>query len=100
MSSGERGEGVMRLQEALMHTGRELPRSTAGGNGPADGIFGSETKSEVTRFQRDHGLFVDGLAGRQTFGLLDQFMEQQEREAAAVGEDGDWEMTTARESRE
>ncbi|WAC07472.1 MAG: peptidoglycan-binding domain-containing protein [Thermodesulfobacteriota bacterium] len=34
--------------------------------GAADGIMGSRTRQAVMRFQRDHGLPVDGIAGPAT----------------------------------
>lgn len=36
----------------------------------ADGIYGSETRAAVIRFQRDNDLLVDGIAGPQTLGKL------------------------------
>lgn len=35
-----------------------------------DGIFGGGTESAVRSYQRDHGLSVDGIAGKGTFGSL------------------------------
>jgi N-acetyl-anhydromuramyl-L-alanine amidase AmpD len=35
-----------------------------------DGLNGDETKAAVTAFQREHGLSVDGIAGRQTIAAL------------------------------
>ena len=35
-----------------------------------DGIYGPSTMIAVTAFQRDHGLSVDGAAGKQTQALL------------------------------
>src|SRR4051794_32408739 len=37
---------------------------------PADGIFGRHTKREVKRFQRRHGLTVDGRVGPVTTHTL------------------------------
>lgn len=48
---------------------RCLQRSLAGAGfspGPVDGGFGNMTRSAVVAFQRSRGLFVDGVAGRQT----------------------------------
>lgn len=38
--------------------------------GPVDGIFGSQTVSAVKSFQRDHGLVVDGIVGKNTYYYL------------------------------
>lgn len=38
----------------------------------ADGKFGPSTKRAVETFQRAYGLFVDGIAGRQTIAALKQ----------------------------
>ncbi len=37
-----------------------------------DGYFGSGTAAAVEAFQRDYGLFADGIVGRQTLTELDQ----------------------------
>lgn len=39
-------------------------------NGKVDGIFGSETKSAVIRFQREAGLVQDGIVGSKTWNAL------------------------------
>src|SRR5688572_9639596 len=45
--------------------------------GPIDGLYGPMTKAAVERFQRSHGLAVDGVVGLQTKGrLLAQRAEQ------------------------
>ena len=36
----------------------------------ADGYFGPATETAVERFQRDHGLAVDGLVGEATWAAL------------------------------
>ena len=38
--------------------------------GPVDGLFGPLTERAVTRFQRRHGLVVDGVVGRHTLRAL------------------------------
>ena len=66
---GERGPAVVKIQEALLHTGFDLPQYGA------DGHFGAETEAAVKAFQRDAGLtgrLVDGVVGPLTLELLDQ----------------------------
>jgi peptidoglycan hydrolase-like protein with peptidoglycan-binding domain len=98
MSIGEQGRGVKLLQEALIETGIPMPRSTHGGKTPADGIFGPETKAAVTECQTRFGLMIDGIAGRQTFTALDEFMLERERETPARLNTSRWAMTTARKA--
>lgn len=38
--------------------------------GKVDGIFGSQTKDAVIRFQRDYGLTADGIVGKNTLASL------------------------------
>ncbi|MBO9773527.1 peptidoglycan-binding protein [Xanthomonas axonopodis pv. begoniae] len=42
----------------------------------ADGDFGGNTKYAVEQFQREHGLQVDGVVGRQTQAALGQALSQ------------------------
>jgi len=61
---GCRGDEVVRLQNALINAGyKNYVRS-------ADGVFGQWTYDAVCAFQRDHGLTVDGIAGKKTQNLL------------------------------
>jgi N-acetyl-anhydromuramyl-L-alanine amidase AmpD len=63
---GSRGEGVLRLQEALSHLGYL--------GDPADGIFDEATRRGVMAFQRDVHLPVDGRVGAQTAGMILQLL--------------------------
>ena len=60
---GCRGEAVRRLQQALRNAGYTQVRTV-------DGIYGQWTYDAVRAFQRDHGLSVDGIAGRKTQNAL------------------------------
>ena len=64
VSRGSTGKDVTALQTYLIHLGY-----SCGDNG-ADGVFGSGTRAAVRDFQRDHGLTVDGIAGRKTWAAL------------------------------
>ncbi|NLJ78074.1 MAG: cell wall hydrolase [Tissierellia bacterium] len=59
---GHRGADVSRLQGALNQRGYY--------NYAVDGIYGKITEQAVIRFQIDHGIRIDGIAGPQTQGTL------------------------------
>jgi hypothetical protein len=71
MRPGERGLAVQKLQQALIDLGFPMPVSTRR-RGTPDGIYGAETTSIVRKFQRQNGLRVDGVVGRNTMSRLDQ----------------------------
>ena len=54
---GDRGSLVSLLQKGLKRAGFELE---------VDGVFGEETRRQLTRFQRREGLTEDGVAGPAT----------------------------------
>ena len=60
---GSKGAAVTRLQQALKGEGYYR-------TGYVDGIYGDLTYAAVKEFQRDHGLAVDGIAGRKTQNAL------------------------------
>ena len=60
---GCKGEDVKTLQKALLAAGYKQVRT-------ADGIYGQWTYDAVRSFQKDHGLAVDGVAGKDTLGAL------------------------------
>ena len=62
LARGSRGPEVTELQKRLNMLGYVV--------GPIDGIFGRQTEAGVRLFQKERGLKVDGIAGRQTIGLL------------------------------
>ena len=64
LRSGAKGEDVRALQILLMGRGYSV------GNSGADGIFGNDTHSAVTKYQKANGLEVDGIAGEETMSAL------------------------------
>ena len=64
--SGNSGTYVRLIQQSLLEMGYTLPEFGA------DGIFGSETKAAVERFQKDVGINDDGIVGPITMNELDQ----------------------------
>ena len=68
LGRGSKGSEVIELQKKLIQLGYTL--------GKADGKFGSKTEAAVRRFQKEHGLRVDGLAGTQTIKELKRLTGQ------------------------
>ena len=62
---GDENAAVERLQERLVERGLLPP-------GSADGDFGPNTRRAVEALQREQGLEVDGIVGRDTRGALGQ----------------------------
>lgn len=61
---GSTGELVRRIQSALISKGYSC------GSAGVDGSFGADTEAAVRRYQKDHGLEVDGIAGSNTQASL------------------------------
>ena len=59
---GSRSGEVRDIQRSLQERGYDV--------GGVDGIFGTRTKNALMRFQKDQGLTVDGIAGKQTLKAL------------------------------
>lgn len=59
---GSRGDEVRRVQQKLKSMGYYT--------GNVDGIYGTQTKKAVEKFQRNTGLSVDGIAGPKTLSYL------------------------------
>jgi hypothetical protein len=62
LKSGDSGDEVKRLQEALAALGYDV--------GEADGVFGAATEEAVKQFQADSGIEADGVAGPQTLTAI------------------------------
>lgn len=59
---GSQGERVRQVQQKLINWGYM--------GGWADGYFGQQTFDAVVKFQKRHGLKVDGVVGSETFAAL------------------------------
>ena len=66
LKRGSNGEYVTLLQTKLANLGYDL------GSYGVDGDFGKATEAAVKKFQKDHGLKVDGIVGAQTWAALEQ----------------------------
>lgn len=59
---GDKGDAVLRLQQTLAEYGYY--------DGDLDGRYGNQTRYAVERFQYNHGLVADGIAGKHTLTVL------------------------------
>lgn len=66
LKQGMSGNEVRDLQQKLISAGY----GDLLGNGQDDGIFGAKTAQAVKAYQKDNGLVVDGIAGKNTLGAL------------------------------
>jgi hypothetical protein len=64
LKNGSVGSQVKKLQETLTSLGYSV------GSTGADGIYGKATAAAVKQYQKDNGLSVDGIAGKNTLGSL------------------------------
>ena len=64
LSRGSKGDDVKKLQTALIDAGYDV------GSTGADGSYGPKTQAAVKQYQKDNGLQVDGIAGKNTQGSL------------------------------
>ena len=65
LRNGTEGEDVRQLQSLLIQLGYDC------GRWGADGDFGDCTEMAVRKFQKEHDLAVDGIAGKNTFAALE-----------------------------
>ena len=80
LTYGDRGEDVQRVQQALEILGYKP--------GKVDGTFGAYTENALRKFQKAHGLAVDGIAGTKTREMLFELAEGKttNQTAAAVAQ--------------
>ena len=79
LKNGNAGTNVYKLQELLNALGYDC--------GSPDGLFGKKTLEAVKSLQKDHHLFVDGIVGKQTWGVLlastvDEYAEENSEQEA------------------
>ena len=73
LQNGDEGADVKLLQSYLIELGYSC------GKWGADGDFGDSTESAVEKFQKEHGLTVDGVYGPKTHAVL---MDELDKETA------------------
>lgn len=66
---GDKGNEVKELQKDLIKLGFSVGKSGV------DGFYGINTKNGVKSFQRKHRLKVDGIAGQETQGKIDELLK-------------------------
>lgn len=64
LRKGSKGDAVKALQRLLIANGYDC------GDTGADGSFGGNTQAALIRYQTDHDLEPDGVAGKKTMGKL------------------------------
>lgn len=62
LSIGDKGDNVIEMQKKLAEYGYY--------EGEIDGGFGNQTRAAVEKFQYNHGLSADGIAGKNTLAVL------------------------------
>lgn len=67
LKRGMRGDDVKLVQQILMNNGYDL------GKWGADGQFGAQTEKIIKQFQNEKGLIVDGIVGKKTWLMLEQY---------------------------
>ena len=70
LGKGDEGPEVEQLQKNLIKLGYSC------GSWGADGDFGNDTKKAVIKFQKEHGLSADGLAGPLTQAAIKTALEK------------------------
>jgi len=79
LEKGDKGDDVKELQQYLMKLGYKLPKYGD------DGDFGSETLTAVKQFQKDKGLEVDGIVGKNTTAALKELIGTKTKKVVVTG---------------
>ena len=69
LRKGSKGAKVKELQNNLKKLGYDIGRYGA------DGDFGGDTETAVKKFQKDHGLEVDGVVGKKTTEAIEKALK-------------------------
>lgn len=78
LKQGLSGEDVKKLQERLMELGYDV------GPTGADGIFGKNTLAGLKAFQKEWGVTIDGIYGKDTHGKLMEALGFGKKESAEI----------------
>lgn len=79
LKKGMHGDDVRRMQEMLITLGYGKLLEPDG----ADGDFGNNTYNAVVQFQMENGLFVDGEAGPDTLGKMQELANAENQQEPA-----------------
>lgn len=71
LRSGERGQAVRVIQQSMIDLGVDPMTVSTKKYGSPDGIYGSETKAAIRKYQRSKRLSPDGVVGQNTMRALD-----------------------------
>lgn len=77
LKKGMRSEAVTKLQQDLKTLGYFSVQPT--------GYYGEITQKSVKKIQADYGLLVDGIAGKNTLGLIDRLLGRSSEPASRGG---------------
>lgn len=76
LAIGSRGDEVKKLQQHLIDAGYDL------GAYGLDGVYGNDTANAVKKYQKDNGLTVDGIAGKNTLSKMYSTQSQKPQDAS------------------
>ena len=68
---GARGNAIRILQQSMIDLGIDPMTSSVKKYGSPDGIFGSDTRKAIEKYQRSKSLTADGVVGQKTMRALD-----------------------------
>lgn len=78
LKRGSRGSDVMEIQSLL--------EKMSYNPGPIDGIFGFQTEGAIRQFQKNNGLIADGIIGKNTYRVMQRFLQGYENYTIKAGD--------------